>query len=109
LYLKKNPKRGSLRVFFDLRFLRFNYFWKGVLEKDLKSHAVSTFAMSCEKIAIALEDSAIECYMVIVIITVENNIKFIEAEALPFLRIAFGFVDLADHSRVHYQSPWCRR
>jgi hypothetical protein len=29
-------------------------------------------------------------------------------EAMWFLCVTLGFVDLADHSRVHFQSPWSR-
>jgi hypothetical protein len=37
----------------------------------------------------------------IVVFTVESQIERIEAEAIMFLGVTFGFLYLSDHSRIH--------
>jgi hypothetical protein len=111
LYLKKKkfPKPAGFGNPVRPILLGFHNFGERILEQDLESHAMTTVAMSGEKIAVAFEHTIIKGHVVIIIVAMENHIKLIEAEPVPFLGVALGFVDLADHSRVHFQSPFYRR
>jgi hypothetical protein len=111
LYLKKQTSRslkasGSLAS--SIR-SGFHNFRKGFLEQDLQCHAVTTTAMGGEKITITFEDTIIEANVMIVIIAMEDHIKLVKPEPVTFLGVTLGLIDLADHSRVHYQSPFYRR
>jgi hypothetical protein len=77
-----------------------------VLEQDLERHAVAAALVGDEKFAVAMVGAVLECNCVVVIVTVECNVKFIELEALSFLRVTLGFLQLSDHSVVHTLSPF---
>jgi hypothetical protein len=66
-------------------------------------------AMRGEKITITFKNTIFKAYVVIVIIAMENHIKFVKAEPFSFLGIALGLINLANHSRIHFQSPFYRR
>jgi hypothetical protein len=54
-----------------------------------------------EELAIALEDSIIECYVVRVVVAIEGKLKLLELKTMPFFSIALRFLNLADHPIVH--------
>jgi len=111
LYLKKQSSRSqeASGTLFNSVLLAFHNFRERVLEQDFKRHTMTTMAMSGEKIAITFENAIIKGDVVIVIIAMENHIKLIKVEPITFLGVALGLINLADHSRVHFQSPCYRR
>jgi hypothetical protein len=57
--------------------------------------------MGHKKFAIALKDTAIKGYMVVVIVAMENHIKLVEKETILLFSIALCFFSFSDHSVVH--------
>src|SRR5512140_511923 len=72
-----------------------------LLEKDLKRHGVPAALVGHEELAIALEFTAIICYVVTVIIPMESKVKLVESKARRLLRVALRLLDFAYHSIVH--------
>ena len=69
-----------------------------VFQEDLKRHGVSAALVGNEELAIALEISVIEYYVMVIIVAVKSQIEFIESEALALLCVTFCLFSLADHS-----------
>jgi hypothetical protein len=72
-----------------------------ILEQDLEGHCVAAALMGQEELAITGKNTVIELYVVVVVISVEGKVKFVEAESLPIFCISFGFFAFSDHSIVH--------
>jgi hypothetical protein len=64
--------------------------------------------MGKEELAVALELAIVEMNLVTVIISMERDVEFVEAKSFALLGIALGFLDLADHAIIHFQSPFSR-
>jgi hypothetical protein len=62
--------------------------------------------MCDEKLAIAIELTVIKGDMVIVVIAMEGDIKFVQKEPILLFCVALCLFSLSDHSRVHVQSPF---
>jgi uncharacterized protein YqkB len=67
---------------------------------------MTTALMSDKELAITLERTVCENYMMRVVVAMKGQVEFIEAETIPLLRVTLGFFDLSDHSRIHQQSPF---
>jgi hypothetical protein len=67
---------------------------------------MSTTMVSYKEFTIASIDTVIECHMVIIIIPVKGQVKFVEEESVAFLGVTFGFLALSDQSVIHYLSPF---
>jgi hypothetical protein len=50
-----------------------------------------------EEFAVAFKDPVFKLHLMVVVVTVERDLKLVEAEALTLLSIPFGFFDFADH------------
>ncbi|MEO8357429.1 MAG: hypothetical protein ABI621_16100 [Chloroflexota bacterium] len=82
----------------SLRFDRFRYHSP---KKDFKSHGVSTAVVRHEKLAITGINAVLKGYLVVIIIAMEGQIKFVEEEAVPLLCIPFCLFSFSYHSVVH--------
>jgi len=60
-----------------------------------------TALMGDEKLAVTLKSTITKGYVMIIIVPMKSKFKLVEAEAIPFLGIPLGFLDLSDHSRIH--------
>jgi len=72
------------------------------LKQNFNCHCVCTAVMCHKKFAVAAKYTAVEAYMVIIVISMKSKIKFVEEEPIFLLGIAFGFLSLSDHSIVHF-------
>ena len=66
------------------------------LEQDFNGHGVRATLMSYEELTITHISAIIEGNMVIVVITVESEVKFVEQESISFFSIALCLFSLAD-------------
>jgi len=62
---------------------------------------MSTAMVGYKEFAVTSINTVLKTYVVIVIITVKCNIKFVEEEAIPLFSIPFGFFSFSYHSIVH--------
>lgn len=81
--------------------LRFNRLWNHPPQQNFKSHGVGAAMMRHEEFAVTSIDTVLKRYVMIVIITVKCNVKFVEEEAVPLLSIPFCFFSFSYHSVVH--------
>jgi hypothetical protein len=72
-----------------------------VFQQNLKRHRVPTALMGDEELTVALKSTLIKGYMMIIVVAVKGQFELVEAEAISFLGIPLGFLDLSDHSRIH--------
>jgi hypothetical protein len=62
---------------------------------------MGTAFMGYEKFAVAIEDTIIKGYMVIVVIAMKGNIKLVQEETILLFSIAFCLFSFSDHAIVH--------
>jgi hypothetical protein len=62
--------------------------------------------MGKEEFAIARELLILEPDAMRIIVSVESKLKAVEFEAFPLLGVAFGLLDLAYHSIIHWSAPF---
>jgi hypothetical protein len=84
----------SLRLLYRFR--------QHVFQDDLERHTVAAPAATLEKVTITLPDAILHPHRVRIILTIEGHVERFEANAITFLGITLGFVDLPDHARVHW-------
>jgi hypothetical protein len=105
LYLKKQPPRSKnlggnnldLRVcsgFHGNREHAFQQFFKG--------HRVDAQSVTVDKVTVAIPFPVCIGDAMRIIGAVNCDCKGFKVESFTFLGVAFGFFDLADHSRVHF-------
>jgi hypothetical protein len=66
-----------------------------ILQDDLKRHGVAAALVSDKELAIALEFSVFEFYLMIVIFSVKSKVERIEPETVVFLGVTLGFLYLS--------------
>jgi len=86
--------------------LGFDRFRNHPLKQDLKSHRVRATVMRNKEFAVAAIYTVIKSHVVIIIVTMKGKIKFVEEETISLLSVAPGFLSLANHSVVHFLSPF---
>ena len=80
---------------FSLRFLGHgDHFF----EQDLERHAVTTSFVGNKKFTVTVENTVFETDIMLVIVTVESDVEFVEPEAFAVFRVAFGLLEFADQS-----------
>ena len=62
-----------------------------------------------EKLAIALKNTVIKADLVLVVRAMKRDVEFLKMKAFALLRIAFRFLDLADHAVIHDSLPFRSR
>jgi hypothetical protein len=72
-----------------------------ILEQDLDGHCMSAALVGDKEFTVTFVDTILKRHMVIVVITVEGQIKLIEEEALSLFRIPLCFFSFSNHSVVH--------
>lgn len=82
--------------------LGLNRFRNHPLQKDLESHGMSATLMGQEKLTVTLKFTIIKTDFMVIVVTVEGQFKFIEAETSLVLCISFRFLELANQSIVHF-------
>jgi hypothetical protein len=80
-----------------------------IFEQDLKRHGMAATQMGNEKLAVTLKDPVFELYFVGIVIAIEGELEPLELKSMSFFRIAFRFLNLADHPIVHVYSPYFDR
>ena len=81
--------------------LGFDRFGNHPLQQDLKGHGMGAAVMRHEKLTVTVVYAVFEIYMMVIIIAVKCEIKFIEEEAILLFSIPFCLFPFADHSVVH--------
>jgi hypothetical protein len=71
---------------------------KHILEQFLECHRVRTYSAALEKVAVALPFAIYKPGGVGVVFAVNPDCKGFEMEAVWFLCVTLGFLDLSDHS-----------
>jgi hypothetical protein len=105
---KQSPKGlarlwGQRCIQFFLSLLRFGE--HALKQVVFEGHGVRTTLVRQEKLAVAGKNAPGKRDVMVIIVTVEGDIKLIKVESFPILGIAFGFFDLSDQSVVHFYSP----
>jgi hypothetical protein len=76
-------------------------FWDHSLEQDFDCHCVRTTVMSHKELAIAGIGPIVKGNVVIVVITMKSQVKFVEKETISFLSITLCLLSFANQSVVH--------
>src|SRR6266508_6334537 len=86
--------------------LGFDRFRQHPLKFDLKCHGVGTTLMGHKKFTVTVKYTVIKRHMVIVIVSMKSNIKFVEEETVMLFCITLGFFSFSNHSVVHSLSSF---
>src|SRR6266508_5705591 len=86
--------------------LGFNRFRQNPLKFDLKCHGVGTTLMCHKKFTVTFKYTFIKSHMVVVIIAMKSNIKFVEEETVLLFRVALGLFSFSNHAVVHSLSSF---
>jgi hypothetical protein len=78
-----------------------NRFGEHVLEQDLKRHGVTATLVGKEEFTVALEFTILVTNLMVVIVTVESQFKFVETKAFSVFCVSFCFVQFSDQSIIH--------
>ena len=70
-------------------------------EQDFEGHRVSAALVGNKELTVTGVDTIFEGNMVIIVITVEGQIKLVEEEAFPLFRVPLCFFSFSNHSVVH--------
>ena len=72
-----------------------------VFEKDFEGHGMPAPLMGNKEFAVALKGAAVITDLVFIVVAVERQFKFIEAEPGVVFSVSFRFFQLADQSVIH--------
>jgi hypothetical protein len=90
------PANGGLLITDSIVGLGLNRFRDHPLQQDLESHGVSTALMGQEKFAITVKSTVVKADVMLVIITMEGQFKFVETKAGAIFCVPFCLLKLAD-------------
>jgi hypothetical protein len=107
---RPSQSRGAVSYLFFVRICSgFRDYRDHIFEQDLKRHGMAATQMGNEKLAVTLKDPVFELYFVGIVIAIEGELEPLELKSMSFFRIAFRFLNLADHPIVHVYSPYFDR
>src|SRR5579859_382188 len=78
-----------------------------LVEQMLQGHGVAAALAHQKEFAIAVEDTVLKAYLVIVVFATERDVEPLKTKSLALLRIALRLLDFSDHPVVHAFLPFC--
>jgi hypothetical protein len=75
------------------------------LQELFEGHCVGAEAMTVKEVTVAIPFAVCKGNGVGIIRTIHGYFEGLNMESFTFLGVPFGFLNLSNHSRVHFSSP----